>query len=58
MSTHTIFRNIVFLCVNYPTELSFLPTAVLFDPGKGISSLPLQELLSAIIGISFAEQRN
>ena len=38
---YTIFRKTVFLFVNYPTELSYLLTAVLFDPSVGISSLPL-----------------
>ena len=41
ISAHMIFRKTVFLFVNYPTELSYLLTAVLFDPGVGISSLPL-----------------
>ena len=58
ISAHTIFRKTVFLCVNYPTKLSYLPTAALFNPGVGVSYLPLKELLSATIGISFGGQRN
>ena len=31
----------VFLCINYPTKFTYLPTVVFFDLGVGTSYLPM-----------------